>query len=203
MTDRDADLKVGSTGNDGISDDGRLDRALRAMLAREYRPADLRARVIAAIDAPVTPPVRSPWRVARAPAFGVAAVLLVVALAMWWGHRDVPRDGVARDGRTTTAQARDVGEQAASPRPTDPRATPPASTTRPESPHASRRASVSVSRAVDQRVEWDAALPRLEPPKPLAVEPLDDVPVQVAALHIERLRIDPLEQDSLDRSREE
>ena len=200
MSGDDADVKAGSTGEDAISD-RRLDRALRTLLARDAARVDLRARVMAAIDAPVTPRARPPWRVAAAAAC-FASVLLVAALAMWSGERDLARE-TARQARTEAAHDR-AAHHVVPPRATEARAVDAGPAEDAVARGPVRRAKTPTSRAGDRNGNrWDAALPPLEPPPPLAVEQMDAPPVQVAQLRIERLSIDPLEVDPLDRSREE
>ena len=187
----------------GISD-GRLDRALRTLIAREDAPVDVRARVMAAIDAPVSSQARPRWRVAAAAAFCCAAVLLAAGLAIWSGAPDVVPGRVAQGVGAGAAKGRDAASRAALPHPNETHAVQTASAEHSRSRGSIRRVRTSASRAADRSGDrWDAALPRLDPPDPLAVEQIDAPPVQVVQLSIEHLSIDPLEVDPLDRSREE
>jgi hypothetical protein len=187
----------------GISD-GRLDRALRTLIAREDAPVDVRARVMAAIDAPVSSQARPRWRVAAAAALCCAAVLLAAGLAIWSGAPDVVPGRVAQGVGTGAAKGRDAAGRAALPPPNETHTVQTASAEHSRSRGAIRRVRTSGSRAADQSgAGWDAALPPLDPPDFLAVEQIDAPPVQVVRLSIEHLSIDPLEVDPLDRSREE
>jgi hypothetical protein len=189
--------------HDGIPD-GRLDRALRTLIAREDAPVDMRARVMAAIDAPVSSQARPRWRVAAAAAFCCAAVLLAAGLAIWPGAPDVVPGRAAQGVGTGAENGREAAGRAAIPHPNDTRAGQTASAEHSQSPGSIRRVRTPLSRAADQRgAGWDAALPPLDPPDPIAVEQIDAPPVQVVQLSIEHLSIDPLEVDPLDRSREE
>jgi len=187
---------------DGISD-GRLDRALRTLIAPEGA-VDVRARVMAAIDAPVSSQTRPRWRVAAAAAFCCAAVLLAAGLAIWSAARDVARDRGAQPLGNPATLGRDAADRAALPGPRETHAVQITSSEHVQSRGSIRRVRTSGSRGADQISEWwDAALPPLDPPELLAVEQIDPQPVQVVRLTIEHLSIDPLEVDPLDRSREE
>jgi hypothetical protein len=187
----------------GISD-GQLDRALRTLIAREDAPVDVRARVMAAIDAPVSSQARPRWRVAATAAFCCAAVLLAAGLAMWPGPPDVVPGRAAQGVGTGAAHGRDAAGRAALPHPNETRPVQTASAEHSRSRGPVRRVRTPGSRAADRSgVAWDAALPPLDPPDPLGVEQIDSPPVQVVRLSIEHLSIDPLEVDPLDRSREE
>ena len=188
---------------DAISD-ARLDRALRTLLAREGPPVDLRPRVMAAIDGPVSSQARPRWRVAAAVAVCCAAVLLAAGLAMWSANPDVTPARAAQSGGTRAALGRDAADRAPLPRPHETHEGQTASSEHLQSRGSIRRVRTSGSRAADQNSDWwDVALPPLDPPDPLSVEPIDAPPVQVVKLSIEHLSIDPLEMDPLDRSREE
>jgi hypothetical protein len=196
-----ADLKVGSTREKAISD-GRLDRALRTLIARDDQPVDVHARVMAAIDAPVDSQAGPRWRVAAAAAFCCAAVLLAAWLAMWSGARDVVAVREAKGVGRGAASGHDV--RAALPHSSETYAVQTASAEHPRSRGALPRVRASPSRATDQSGDrWDAALQPLDPPDPISVEEIDAPLVQVVQLSIEHLSIDPLEVDPLDRSREE
>ena len=188
----------------GISD-GQLDRALRTLIAREDAPVDVRARVMAAIDAPVSSLARPRRRVAAAAAFCCAAVLLAAGLAIWSGALDVVPGRVAQGVGTGAAKGCDAAGRAALPHPNEAHTVQTASSAEhSRSRGAIRRVRTPASRATVRRGDrWDAALPPLDPPDPLAVEQIDAPPVQVVQLSIEHLSIDPLEVDPLDRSREE
>ena len=187
----------------GISDGG-LDRALRTLIARDVAPVDLRARVMAAIDAPVSSQARPRWRVAAAAALCCAAVLLAAGLAMWSGAPDVVHDKTARGVGTGAAHGRDGADRSAIPHLNEMHAARTAPAEHSRSSGSVRRVRTPASRAADQSGgAWDAALPPLDPPDHLAVEQIDAPPVQLVQLSIEHLSIDPLEVDPLNRSRQE
>ena len=185
---------------DGISD-AQLDRALRTMLARDDAAVDLRARVLASIDAQVTP-ARTAWRLGAAPAIGVAAMLiLIVALAIWSAGRREDARTKSADGAGASA-APDTTERARPRHQARSSATSPGEV--PDTRRATRRARAVRLPAVDRSVgSWGAALPPLDLPEPITVGQLDEPPMQVVRLSIERLTIDPLEVGPLDRSPEE
>ena len=206
-------------GNDSLDD--RIDAALRAMVAADDRPVDLRARVLAGIDAgQQARRARGRARRAAFPRFrllprpalalALAAVLAVVAVAVWPALRHERAPLVSNRGAMT--------------RPTTP--LPPAGAHTPAlvqgtgpaagGPSAgacSICASVvatsmialepSEGRRPAGRSEPWGALPRLDPPEPIALEPIGEPPMRVAQLEVERLSIDPLEVDALDGSEEE
>ena len=182
--------------------DGRLDRALRTLIARDVAPVDMHARVMAALDPPVNSQERPRWRVAAAAAFCCAAVLLAAALAIRSGAPDVAPVREANGVGTGAANGHDA--RAALPHPSETHAVQTVSAEHSRPPGSNRRARASASRAADQIGDrWDAALQPLDPPDPISVEHIDAPPVQVVQLSIEHLTIDPLELDPLDRSREE
>jgi hypothetical protein len=195
--------------------DAQIDRVLRAMLD-DQPPVDLDVRVVAAIDAGVRVSGASA-RTRRAvlgglpalarPAFGLAlaAILAIVAVAIWSGlHARAP---VVSSGRHATPQVLPMAH--AGPQVLAPSEGAGASTA--GMPSGSRRESARPARAVmrDNRPaarpahSWDAALPPLDPPAPIELEPLGAPPIRLAQLEVERLSIEALELDPLDSSQEE
>ena len=201
-------------GNDSLDD--RIDAALRAMVAADDRPVDLRARVLAGIDAGQQAR-RARGRVRRAAfprfrllprpalALALAAVLAVVAVAVWPAlrHERAPlvsnRGAMTRPttplppaGAHTPALVQGTGPAAGGPSAGDGRV---ATSMIALEPSEGRRPA--------GRSEPWGALPRLDPPEPIALEPIGEPPMRVAQLEVERLSIDPLEVDALDGSEEE
>jgi hypothetical protein len=194
--------------------DGQIDRALRAMLDGG-RAVDLHARVLGAIDAgrpdrgraghrrwPAFPGVRAFPR----PAFAVAlaAVLAAAVFVLWPAVPSAPPPpGPARSAMTQPPPA-PPGTPARSGSHALNRST---ATT----PAGDGRDVVSPARnetAYRQRAARGAessigALPPLEPPAPIELEPIGEPLMRVAHLEVERLSIAPLEVDALDGSEEE
>jgi hypothetical protein len=193
--------------NDGMSD-AQLDAALRTLLAREDTQVDLRVRVLASIDTPVARLDGPRRRVVAGPALALAAAALVLisALALWWSAstRDAAPAHSRYEVRVIAREAKHVAERTTGRQRNQ--------TPTPETPadgqavprRPVQRVHMPQSPAMDRTAEsWDAALPPLAAPEPLAVERMDERPIRVAGLSIDQLAINPLRLDPLDRLREE
>jgi hypothetical protein len=195
------------SGRPGDDFDAQIDRALGAIAAPGESPVDLHPRVMAAIGASNLGGRTASRARASAlwlrlgpsarPAFGlvaVAALLIIVVLAVWPRNQRDPAPRVAIGVRPAGPQVEDARRLTRPVVPGDSKA--PAAMSR-----GAVQAAATTSVAVSE--PWALALPPLDPPEPLALEPIGEPPMQVAELEVERLSIDPLEVDALDRSEQE
>ncbi len=193
--------------------DAQLDRALRAIVADEDRPADLHAQVMASIAAGgqsrrrrrLATVLGFDMRLRARPAIAVAVAVLVAVLgvALW---RSADRRGA---GSRVPQQTRTVPAPRSAPLGNGERT---ATTTSPALPDAARESGGGENEQAPRRLArgrrftplrlaepWDAAVPPLDPPEPLRVDPIEEPPLRVAQLEVEQLSVAPLETRELNR----
>ncbi len=195
--------------------DAQLDRALRAIVANEDRPADLHAQVMASIAAGgqsrrrrrLATVLGFDMRLLARPAIAVALAVLVAVLgvALW---RSADRRGA---GSRVPQQTRTVPAPRSAPLGNGERT----ATTSPALPDAARESGGGEKEQAPHRLArgrrftplrlaepWDAAVPPLDPPEPLRVDPIEEPPLRVAQLEVEQLSVAPLEKRELNPGKE-
>ncbi len=195
--------------------DAQLDRALRAIVANEDRPADLHAQVMASIAAGgqsrrrrrLATVLGFDMRLLARPAIAVALAVLVAVLgvALW---RSADRRGA---GSRVPQQTRTVPAPRSAPLGNGERT----ATTSPALPDAARESGGGEKEQAPRRLArgrrftplrlaepWDAAVPPLDPPEPLRVDPIEEPPLRVAQLEVEQLSVAPLEKRELNPGKE-